>query len=65
MATHDAWFGGTKPVATPRFHGPSLAPGAIIEGPGIIQEPTTTIVVFPEWTARVLDTGDYLMTRRA
>jgi N-methylhydantoinase A len=64
-ATYDAWFGDDNPVPTPRFHGPSLSPEAVIAGPGIIQEPTTTIVVFPGWTARVLETGDYLMTRKA
>ena len=32
-------------------------------GPAIIEEPTTTVVVYPGWTATVTDTGDYALTR--
>jgi N-methylhydantoinase A len=42
-----------------------LEPGATVAGPAVIEEPTTTIVVYPGWNAAVTDGGDYLMTRSA
>ena len=65
VVTRDAWFGGAAPAPTPRFHGPALSPGNLLAGPCVIQEPTTTIVVFPGWDALVTAAGDYMMTRRA
>lgn len=48
-----AWFGGTQPVATPVFKRGELHPGAHIQGPAIIEEQTSTIVVCPGHTASV------------
>ena len=47
------------------FRGADLKPGHDITGPAIIEESFTTIVVYPGWTARVDDAGDYEMTRLA
>lgn len=63
VAVRDAWFGGDDPEPTPRHDGPSLREGTVLRGPCVIQEPTTTIVVFPGWGARVLASGDYMLTR--
>jgi N-methylhydantoinase A len=63
LVTRDAWFNSTAPQPTPRYHGPDLPIGAVLIGPGVIQEPTTTIVLFPYWRATVTETGDYLMER--
>ena len=43
----------------PVFYGEDLAPGARIEGPAVIEEPTTTIVVYPAMTARVGGSNSY------
>jgi N-methylhydantoinase A len=43
--------------------GADLKPGHVVEGPAIIEESFTTIVVYPGWTARVDDAGDYELTR--
>lgn len=48
---------------TPVFRGSDLAPGSQVTGPAIIAETFTTIVVYPEWTARVDDAGDYEMSK--
>jgi N-methylhydantoinase A len=45
------------------FRGPELAPGHEVIGPAIIEETFTTIVVYPGWSARVDDAGDYELTR--
>lgn len=45
------------------FHGARLAPGHEVIGPAIIEESFTTIVVYPDWRARVDDAGDYELTR--
>ena len=46
---------------TPIFRGINLAPGATIAGPAIIEEPTTTIVVYPDMRAVVSPSGHYLL----
>jgi N-methylhydantoinase A len=56
-----AFFAGHGELDTPRYHGDSLAPGMIVDGPAIIDEPTTTIVVYPENRARVTELHNYLL----
>ena len=46
-------------VETPVFLGDALRAGNIIEAPAIIEEPTTTVVVFPGSEARVTELGSY------
>jgi N-methylhydantoinase A len=46
---------------TPIYLGTSLVPGNELPGPAIIEENFTTIVVYPGWTARVDDAGDYAL----
>lgn len=43
------------------YHGVSLTPGTRIEGPAVIQEPTTSIVVYPNSIAMVTALGNYLI----
>ena len=40
--------------------GQDLVPGDVIPGPAIIEEPTTTLVVYPNTSARVTPQGHYL-----
>jgi len=47
---------------TPIYHGPDLKPGYEVQGPGIIEETFTTIVVYPGWKANIDDAGDYELT---
>ena len=54
-----AYFDGY--VDTPVYDGPSLGAGARVEGPAIIEEPFTTIVVWPQDTAEVDRWGNYVM----
>ena len=49
-------------VDTPVYDGPSLGAGARVEGPAIIEEPFTTIVVWPQDAAEVDRWGNYVMT---
>jgi N-methylhydantoinase A len=48
---------GLGPV--PRYDGTSLPAGTRIEGPGVIREPTTTVVVYPGSAAVVTRLGNY------
>lgn len=45
------------------FNGEKLHPGNHIAGPAIIEETFTTIVVYPEWSVYVDDSGDYEMRK--
>ena len=52
---------GHRELETPRYHGENLTPGMVVEGPAIIDEPTTTIVVYPGSRARVTELHNYLL----
>jgi len=53
-----AYFGGGTWVDAPIHLGASLAPGAEVPGPAVIEETTTTIVVYPGMTARRTAAGN-------
>jgi N-methylhydantoinase A len=55
------FFAGHGEVETPRYHGEEIGPGVTLAGPAIIDEPTTTIVVYPGSSARVTDLHNYLL----
>lgn len=50
-------------ASTPVYRGLDLQPGHDIAGPAIVEETFTTVVVYPGWSVRVDDAGDYEMTR--
>ncbi|MCE2738822.1 MAG: hydantoinase/oxoprolinase family protein [Rhodobacter sp.] len=52
-----------KRVRTPIYDGTPLGAGALIRGPAVIEEVTTTIVLEPGWTARLHESGSYLIAR--
>ncbi|MGB4828540.1 MAG: hydantoinase/oxoprolinase family protein, partial [Paracoccaceae bacterium] len=54
-----------KAIRTPIYDGTPLGAGATIKGPAVIEEVTTTIVIEPGWTARLDESGSYLITRDA
>ncbi len=58
--TVEAWFDG-KAHPTPIFVRESIHPGDEIDGPAIICEPTSTVVVDPEFRAAVLARGELLI----
>ena len=53
-----------KPTRTPVYNGSLLGAGASIPGPAIIEEITTTIVVDPDWNAKLDVSGSYVITRK-
>ena len=65
VAVQTAYFSETGQVATPRYDGELLPPGTRIEGPAVIREKTTTVVVYPGTTAVVTALGNYSLEIRA
>jgi N-methylhydantoinase A len=63
VRTGSAYFGEAR-TDTPVFDGASLRAGHRIAGPAVIEEPTTTIVVYPGMTAEVSPSLNYLLTTR-
>ncbi|WP_053385984.1 hydantoinase/oxoprolinase family protein [Leucobacter japonicus] len=59
--TRDCYFGSTGRVSTPIYKPEHLGLGAHISGPAIIEEPTTTLVIYPGMAAQVSGTGNYLL----
>jgi N-methylhydantoinase A len=63
-ATRRANLGrGFESVAVHR--GRDLAPGDVVASPAIVEELYTTIAVYPGWTARLDDAGDWELRRDA
>ena len=61
VAHRSAYFGEAGRVETPIYHGNELSRGAHIAGPAIIEEPTTTLVVYPGMSARLSSSDNYLL----
>jgi N-methylhydantoinase A len=61
--TRPAYFGGW--VDTPILDGDKLRAGNRIEGPAIIEEVTTTIVIFPDDVAHVDRLGNVVIDLNA
>ncbi|MCC2097343.1 MAG: hydantoinase/oxoprolinase family protein [Hyphomicrobiales bacterium] len=53
QASRKAWFGDAGWLDIPVHQRDRLAPGAEIFGPAIVEEKTSTIVIYPRQTARV------------
>lgn len=56
-----AYFGNARWAETPIYLGQSMPPDMEVRGPAVIEEPTTTIVVFPDMSARRSPDGNYLL----
>jgi N-methylhydantoinase A len=56
-----AFFGTGGAIETPVYRASELRPGASLDGPAIIEEPTTTIVVYPGMTATVSAVGHFII----
>lgn len=60
--TRLCFFGAETPVQTPIYRGADLRPGMVLRGPCVVEEPTTTLVVFPNMSASVSGAGNYLLS---
>jgi N-methylhydantoinase A len=56
-----AWFGTAAGEDCPVYRGDDLFAGAAFAGPAIVEEPTTTVVVYPGMNCRVSETGNYVI----
>ena len=56
-----AYFPATGELPIEVHMGAALAAGAVVHGPAVIEEPTTTIVVYPDSAVRVTELGNYLV----
>ena len=57
------WLGPATVADADVYLGGSLSPGRHLSGPAIVEEPTTTLVLYPGWSLAVSETGDYLLAR--
>jgi len=62
MFTADAVF-AAGPLATRFFRRRTLGRGAVVEGPAVIGEHTSTVLIEPGFAGRVLDDGSRLLER--
>jgi N-methylhydantoinase A len=60
VGARKAFFRG-RYVSTPVYDGPRLVPGQTILGPAIVEEPFTTIIVYPGQRATVDAWGNYFI----
>jgi N-methylhydantoinase A len=59
--SRDCYFGSDVAVRTGVYDSRHLVAGALINGPAIVEEPTTTLVIFPGMSARVSEAGNYVL----
>lgn len=57
--------GSGQTVDAPVYDGKRLGAGDSLQGPAVIEEVTTTIVIEPGWSAVLHDSGTYVITRTA
>lgn len=55
------FFGGDQGVMTPIFKPDDLKLGMTIPGPAIVEEPTTTLVIYPGMSASISGAGNYIL----
>jgi N-methylhydantoinase A len=55
------WWGTSDPQQVDTYLGDSMFPGDRVQGPAIVELPTTTIVVYPEWSCEVTDSGAFML----
>jgi N-methylhydantoinase A len=48
-------------LETPIFDGTMVAAGVALEGPAVIEEPSTTVVVYPGWRLELDPRSFYVM----
>jgi N-methylhydantoinase A len=63
VGARKAYFDG-RFVSTPVFDGTRISPRTTLRGPAIVEEPFTTIVIYPEQRASVDEHGNYHVTVR-
>lgn len=57
----EAWFDATK-LSTSVFHREQLQPGDSFQGPAIVCEPTSTVVIEPGFSATIKSRGEIVIT---
>lgn len=62
--TRLAYFPETGQVETPVLARPQLALGTVVPGPAIFEEPDTTVIVPPNWTAQIDQDGNLIIDRK-
>ena len=58
--SRSAFFASTGRTDVAVHRGLDLPPGAVMTGPAIIEEPTSTLVVYPGWAAELSSSGSYV-----
>ncbi|HEV8712315.1 MAG TPA: hydantoinase/oxoprolinase family protein [Candidatus Binatia bacterium] len=61
-ARRAAYFAGLGRIEVPIYFGMTLTPGMRLDGPAIIEEPTTTIVLYPGSMGGVTSLDNYLIS---
>lgn len=64
-ASRNCFFGGVEPVTTPIYGPAHLLQGRLITGPAIVEEATTTLVVFPGMSVQISGAGHYILDNRS
>jgi N-methylhydantoinase A len=62
QGTRPIWHGG-KPIHARVYHRADLGAGAMIEGPAVVEQPDTTVLILQGWQAAVDSLGTLRLTR--
>jgi N-methylhydantoinase A len=59
------WWGTSEAQEVDTYLGDSMLPGDRVQGPAVVELPTTTIVVYPEWSCEVTESGAFMLEHGA
>ena len=63
-SARNVYFASTRRTDVDVYRGLDLQPGAVVTGPAIIEEPTSTLVVYPGWATHLSSSGSYVARRQ-
>lgn len=59
----ETWWGDDEPREVEVLAGESIRAGETVQGPAIVELPTTTIVVYPDWHLEADIAGNFFMSK--
>lgn len=64
QSSRNVYFASTRRIDVAVYRGFDLLPGTVVTGPAIIEEPTSTLVVYPGWATHLSSSGSYVAQRQ-
>lgn len=64
QSSRNVYFASTRRIGVAVYRGLDLLPGTVVTGPAVIEEPISTLVVYPGWATHLSSSGSYVAQRQ-